>query len=603
MGLRGSPPRTAGAALSTILRLVQRYALRYWAWYLGGLSCLALTNWLAVNIPLALGRGTDALRAGDDTTVLHSALLIAGMGLGVIAVRTTSRALIFTPGRNIENDLRNDILAHVLELRRDELREHGAGDLVSRASNDISLVRALIGYGTLQVFNIAMALVLAGRAMVDLSPLLTAACLAPVLVATLLSSGAIRTLFPLTRVMQSQLSTLSEFVLSSLQGVATVQAFGAEEAFGRRMDGHNRTYLRTILKVATLAALVQPVLAFSAGLALYLLLWIGAHQVHSGAVSIGDLVALSAFLLFLLPYLRSLGWLVAIVQRGRASLERIFEVLDLPLPHNARVDASHRLAPGPFGIELRGTTFTWPSAERPALHALRARLAAGSMVGVFGRTGAGKSTLLSLLARLHDPGPGEVILVDSQGVEMDLLDVPLTSLRARTTVVPQVPFLFTTSIADNISMGSELSIARVPEAADAAALGTDLGRLPDGLDTVVGERGVTLSGGQRQRVALARGFARDFDLLLLDDVLSAVDHDTEQRLVQAIQHRASGVSGDRPTVVVVSHRLGVLSHADQVLVMQAGRLVDTGSHTELISRPGPYRDAWLAQQDGAVAQP
>ncbi len=525
------------------------------------------------------------------------------MGLAVIAARTLSRALIFTPGRNIENDLRNDILAHVLRLRRDELREHGAGDLVSRASNDISLVRALVGYGLLQVFNIAMALVLAGRAMVDLSPILTAACLAPVLAATLLSSGAIRTLFPLTRVAQGQLSTLSNFVLSSLQGVATVQAYGAEEAFGRRMDVHNASYMSTILKVATLAALVQPVLAFSAGVALYLLLWLGARQVDSGAVSIGDLVALSAFLLFLLPYLRSLGWLVAIVQRGRASLERIFEVLDLPLPSDVADADALPLAPGPIGFRLEGMSFTWPSDDRPSLQAIDAHIAPGSMVGIFGRTGSGKTTLLNLLARVHDPGRGEVLLEDSQGSQHELLDVPLSVLRARTTVVPQVPFLFTTTIADNISMAHEASAVRAPEAARAAALASDLELLPEGLETVVGERGVTLSGGQRQRVALARGFARDFDLLLLDDVLSAVDHDTEQRLVRAIRRRACGVGGQRPTVVVVSHRLGVLSHADQVLVLHEGRLVDSGVHSELIARPGPYRDAWIVQQDIQQVEP
>ncbi len=553
-----------------------------------------------MNIPLALGRGTDALRAGDDPGVLRAALLIAGMGIAVIAVRTLSRALIFTPGRNIENDLRNDILAHVLSLRRDELQEHGAGDLVSRSSNDITLVRALVGYGTLQVFNIAIALALAGQAMLDLSPLLTAACLAPVALATLLSSGAIRTLFPLTRVMQRQLSTMSNWVLASLQGVATVQAFGAEEAFGARLDRHNTSYMGTVLKVATLAALVQPVLAFAAGVALYLLLWLGAHQVHEGAVSVGDLVALSAFLLFLLPYLRSLGWLVAIVQRGRASLERIFEILDLE-PAARPASDGPQPAPGPMGFRLRGLYYTWPGADQPALSEIEAHIPAGSMVGVFGRTGAGKSTLLSLLARLHDPPRDTVRLEDSRGATFDLLDLPFSTLRSRATVVPQVPFLFTSSIAENIAMAGPHDHPSVQEAATAAALGSDLERLPDGLATVVGERGVTLSGGQRQRVALARGFAREFDLLLLDDVLSAVDHDTEQRLIHSIRQRASGSEGSRPTVVVVSHRLGVLSHADLVLVLDEGRLVDQGTHRELIARPGPYREAWLVQREEGEA--
>ncbi len=557
-----------------------------------------MTNWLAVNIPLALGRGTDQLRAGDHDAVLSTALLISGMGLAVIAVRTLSRALLFTPGRNIENDLRNDILRHVLHLRRDVLLEHGAGDLVSRSSNDISLVRALVGYGTLQAFNIALALVLAGRAMVELSPLLTAACLAPVVLATLLATGAIRRLFPLTRTMQAQLSDLSDFVLSSLQGVATVQAFGAEAAFGERLEAHNRRYLDTVIRVATLAAAVQPVLAFAAAVALYLLLWVGAEQVATERVSVGDLVALSAFLLFLLPYLRSLGWLVAIVQRGRASLERIFEVLELPITAGHDEGNAPALAPGPLGFRLQGLDFSWPSTpDKPALDGITARIPPGSTVGIFGRTGAGKTTLLDVLARLHDPAPGRVLVEDSQGATVDLLDLPLAQLRARSTVVPQSPFLFTASIAENISMDCGPDQDRVEAAALEAALDTDLERLPAGLDTVVGERGVTLSGGQRQRVALARGFARSFDLLLLDDVLSAVDHDTEQRLIASINRRASGDAS--PTVVVVSHRMGVLSHADLVLVLEGGRLLDQGHHRELIARDGPYRAAWLAQREEA----
>jgi ATP-binding cassette subfamily B multidrug efflux pump len=573
--------------------------MRYRAWYLGGLACLWLTNWLAVHIPLTLGRGTDALRAEDEQGVLHAALLIAAMGAAVIGVRTLSRALIFTPGRNLENDLRNDILAHVLRLRKVELEGHGAGDLVSRASNDISLVRALVGYGTLQVFNITMALVLTGRAMLDLSPLLTVACLAPVAAATLLSSGSIRTLFPLTRAMQRQLSDLSDFVLSSLQGVATVQAYGAEQAFSDRMDGYNRTYMGTVLRVAHLAALVQPVLAFSAAIALFLLLWLGAGLVDRGEVSIGDLVALSAFLLFLLPYLRSLGWLVAIVQRGRASLDRIFEILDLPLPPEGPAEASAGLEPGPLGFEIHDLSFAWPGGDgRPAIRELSARIPPGSMVGIFGLTGAGKSTLLGLLSRQHDAPPGTILVEDSRGNRVEIEGLPLAALRSRITVVPQLPFLFTSTIAENISMAVGPSASRTAQAAREAALASDLERLPDGLETVVGERGVTLSGGQRQRVALARGFARDFDLLLLDDVLSAVDHDTEQRLIQAILHRATGVDGPRPTVVIVSHRMGVLSHADQVLVLQEGRLIDRGPHRELVQRPGPYRDAWALQQDG-----
>jgi len=570
--------------------------LRYRAWYLGGVACLVLTNWLAVRIPLELGRATDALESGDLPLAREAAAIIAAMGLAVILVRTLSRALIFTPGRNIENDLRNDIMAHVLRLRRDVISQHGAGDLVSRASNDISLVRALIGYGTLQVFNISSAMVLAGREMLELSPLLTGITLAPVALATLASSGAIRTIFPLTRAAQRQLASLSNYVLSSFQGIATVQAFAAEPAFQRRLDEHNRSYMQTILRVATLAAAVQPVLAGSAAVALYLLLVVGGKLTVQGSLSIGQLVALSAYLLYLLPHLRSLGWMVAIVQRGRASLERIFEVLDLPVTDAGATRSAPTLAPGPLGFQLAGLTVPRPDQEEGSiLDRVEARFEPGSMVGIFGRTGSGKTTLLEVLARLREVPRGQVVLLDAEGGACPLSDYPLQRLRQRVSVVPQVPFLFTSTISRNISMDRQANTARAPAAATEAALSADLASLPEGLETVVGERGVTLSGGQRQRVALARGFCRDFDLLLLDDVLSAVDHATEQQLVTSIRQRAAGGNGARPTIIVVSHRLGVLAHADKILVLHEGALVDQGRHDELIARAGPYREAWLAQ--------
>jgi len=550
-----------------------------------------------VRIPLELGAGTDALRAGDESSTVQAALMIALMGVCVIAVRTASRALVFTPGRYIEYDLRNQIMAQVFRLRTWDLSERGAGDLVSRAANDISLTRALVGYGTLQVVNIFSALTLTVWRMLQLDTRLTLITLLPIAIAGLGTTWAIRTLFPLTRRLQVQLAGISNFVLASFRGIDTIQAYGAAPAFQRRLDQVNGEYLASIMRIVRLSSGVQPILAFSSALALYLLLVQGGGMAAAGEISIGDLVALSAYLVVLIPYLRMLGWLVAIVQRGRASLERVFDILDLQPTRPDLKDPAPDPSPGPLGYRLAGLDFAYP--QKPdvgVLRRLRAHIPAGRLVGIFGRTGSGKSTLLQLLARLHDPPRGQLSLLSQDGEETDLARVNLEHLRSRISYVPQLPFLFTASVEKNIALGRSMSRDQALHAASAAGLDPDLERLPQAADTLVGERGVILSGGQRQRVALARALGRRADVLLLDDVLASVDHATERHLVRSILELARPPGGTPSTVVFVTSRLGALASADWVLVLDKGRLADQGRPQDLLQRQGPYRDAWLVQQ-------
>jgi ABC-type multidrug transport system fused ATPase/permease subunit len=285
-----------------------------------------------------------------------------------------------------------------------------------------------------------------------------------------------------------------------------------------------------------------------------------------------------------------MGWMLSVIQRGRAALERIFELMDAPVD---RPEGEHGVAPTPGHgprIEIRNLSFAYPDDPgRPVLEDVSVDLPPGTVVGLFGRTGAGKTTLLRLLARLYNP-PRDTVSVDGH----DLLDLDLVAWRQRTSMVPQRPFLFSDSIAANIALGEEPDLDRVRRAAGLAALGPDLEALPDGLETVVGERGIMLSGGQRQRVALARGLYRGGDLLILDDVLSAVDHETEARLVETLAGLAN--EPQAPTVFIASHRVSALRHTDLVLVLDRGRLVDVGPHAELIGRAGIYRDMWEAQR-------
>jgi ATP-binding cassette subfamily B multidrug efflux pump len=350
------------------------------------------------------------------------------------------------------------------------------------------------------------------------------------------------------------------------------------------------------MRLALIRSIALPLLVLAGGVAMFALIAIGGPMVLGGTLTVGELAAFTALLTVFLPPLRSMGWMMSVIQRGRAALERIFELMDAPVERpEGTVGKVPPAGRGP-AIEMRDLRFAYPDEpQRLVLDGLTATIAAGSVVGLFGRTGSGKSTLLRLLARLYNP-PGRSIFVDGQ----DLISLDLESWRQRLAVVPQRPFLFSDAIEANVALAADPERDRVLRATEMAALGSDLEALPDGLETVVGERGIMLSGGQRQRVALARGLYRGGDLLILDDVLSAVDHHTEAQLVETVAGLTRRT--EAPTVLIASHRLSALRHCDTVLVLDGGRLVDSGPHKELLQRPGIYRDTWLVQSQRAAAE-
>jgi ATP-binding cassette subfamily B protein len=577
-----------------ILRLLKEYAWRYRWSYLAGAVFLWITNYLAVSIPGQIGHAIDALRA--EQPLGRYVVAIAIMGVSVIVVRSLSRVLIFNPGRHLEYHIREDLFAHLLRLQPSFYATQKRGDIVSRASNDITWVRTLVGFGGLQVVNVTLAIGLTGWKMVSLSPRLTLMVLLPIVVGAGLVQFGIRRLFFLARRSQEQLGEISEHVLGSLQGMAAIQGFVAESAFVEKFEKRNFDWFRTGMRLALIRSIALPLLVLSGGVAMFALIAVGGPMVLSGTLTVGELAAFTALLTVFLPPLRSMGWMMSVIQRGRAALERIFELMDAPIdrPEGA-VGKLLAAGTGP-SIDVTALSFAYPDEpERMVLKGLTATIPAGSVVGLFGRTGSGKSTLLRLLARLYNPPP-ESILVDG----VDLISIDLASWRQRLAVVPQRPFLFSDAIEANVALEADPDKELVHRAMSLAALDPDLEALPDGMQTVVGERGIMLSGGQRQRVALARGLYRGGDLLILDDVLSAVDHKTEAQLVETVADLAR--RPEAPTVLIASHRLSALRHCDTVLVLEGGRLADSGPHSELVGRPGIYRDTWLVQSQRATSE-
>ena len=577
-------------------RFYREYLRRYLGWYGLGVLFLIATNALTVAIPGFVAEAIDALSAGEPaSSATPWALAVLGSGLGIIVVRTLSRTLFFNPGRTVEFRIKGAMFDHLLDLPKRFFAETRPGEIISRGTNDTSAVRALAGFATLQLFNVVFLLVFTAARMIVLEPTLTLICAVPLVGAVLILRRAVRSMFHLVRQAQEQIAVLSDRILETYNGVSVLQAFGAMSGAHHRFDRANNRLMDLGIGLVRIRAWLLPVVSVVGSLCIVLLLLVGGPMVVEGRLSVGELAAFSVYIQILVMGLTSLGWLINSVQRGWIALNRVYDVLEAP----ERITGAGPM-PDPAGghaISVRDLSFAYPDApEEVVLRGLSFDVAPGETLGIFGFTGSGKSTLLDLLARVYEPPAGTVFVDD-----VDVSTVAIGDYWQDVGYVTQEPFLFSTTIRDNILLGvggdGEDPDGLAAAAADDAALRDDLAALPEGLDTVVGERGITLSGGQRQRVALARAFRRSFEVLLLDDVLSAVDHATEKRLIDAIYRRLRPDDRAARTAVVVSHRVSVLARADRVLVLDAGRVVDEGSHAELIARPGgPYARAWRLQQ-------
>lgn len=527
-------------------------------------------------------------QGGSAKDVTFYAVLIIAAAVVQGLVRAVSRSLIFNAGRNVEYDLRNDLFAHLEKLPLSYYHAQRTGDLMSRVINDISAVRVMLGPGILNFVNAPLYYVYAVALMLTMDVRMTLAALLPFPLLIYAANKFRGRIMKSSLEVQQQMSVLSSHVQENLSGMHVVKAYSQEGFQTQQFVGLNKVYEIKSLEMAKLRGVVNPVMQGINGLTVLIVIWYGGVRVMRGDLLVADIVAFIAYLNVLAWPTAAFGWMLSLVERGRAAMRRLNEILETHPEIASGRDASP-VPPLKSGIEFKNVSFAYgrQANGRPAVDGISFTLPVGRSVGLVGRIGSGKSTLAQLVPRLFDASAGE-IRIDGR----DIRQLPLSDLRQMIGYVPQEPFLFSTTLKRNLAFGRErYSEEELEHAIKIARLDRDLEVFPNGLQTLVGERGVTLSGGQKQRATLARALIMNPPVLILDDCLSSVDAQTEAEIL----HGLKSILKEK-TCLIISHRISAVKEADEILVLDEGRIIERGSHDALVRRCGLYAELYQQQR-------
>lgn len=581
-------------------RFFFRYILHHKQSYAAGIVLIFLTNWLAVSIPGYLGESIDLLSGStlidQQDQLVRSIAAVIICALLMVVTRTLSRIMFFNPGRKIERELKDDAFEKLTQMQPEFYREHETGTLISIVNNDINGVRALAGIVMLQVFNIFFALSLTPLKMYQISPSLTLYCIIPVMVTFAIAHKGIAFMRRMMRARMLELQEMSSSTVGFLSGIEVIKSqriqAWAENAFAHE----NHKILDRSLRLTLVRTVILPVIAYTDRLLKVLILAVGGGYLIQQQLSLGDLTALLSFAALLAMPFISLGMVLSAWQTGIVSLESMRKILDrsvhpqdqihLPTPQREQLFSHH--------IQVKNLSYRYPGSDVDALSNISFEIQPGQTVGILGKVGAGKTTLVNCLNRYLDIKAGQIFLDDD-----DITALSRQDLRSAVRTITQDPFLFSDTVSENIQFGSAglespLSLEQVLYQSDML---DEVQSFPEREETLVGEKGILLSGGQKQRLSLSRGLYTPCKLIILDNVLSAVDNETERFLLEQIfDHARSSAT------LIVSHRATVLEKVDTILVMSEGAVVAQGNHHELLQHSPEYRQTWeLQQHDGGDA--
>lgn len=575
-------------------RFFFRYILRHKRAYAWGIVFIFLTNWLAVSIPSYLGESidllsSDALDQQQDALMLSIGAVVL-FALLMVVTRTVSRILFFNPGRAIERELKDDAFAKLTGMQPAFYREHETGTLISIVNNDINGVRALAGIVMMQVFNILFALSLTPMKMYQISPSLTLYCIFPMIFAFAIAHKGIAFMRQMMRVRMIELQEMSSTTVGFLSGIEVIKFNHIQDWAESVFSQGNEKILDRSLRLTLVRTVVLPVIAYTDRLLKVLILWVGGGYLIQAELSLGDLTALLSYAALLAMPFISLGMVLSAWQTGIVSLDSMRRILDQPEHPQDQVHLPPAQRDDLFSHHLRvdDLNYTYPGSDTPALSNISIEIKPGQIVGVLGKVGSGKTTLVNCLNNYLEVEPASIFIDD-----VDITTLSRQDLRSAVRTITQDPFLFSDTVSENIQFGANDLADPLPleQALYQSDMLDEVSQFPEQASTLVGEKGILLSGGQKQRLSLSRGMYTPCKLMVLDNVLSAVDNETERFLLdQIFNHSRSAAT------LIISHRATVLEKVDTILVLNEGRIVAQGSHEELLRSSQEYRHTWQLQQ-------
>jgi ATP-binding cassette subfamily B protein len=565
-----------------------KYMRRYrWGYLWGTLSCIA-TNAVSVQFPRVIEIAVDALKNGATQRKI---LVFAGLLVAIAVVKGVflyaQRWILIGISREIEFDIRNDLFIHLEKQDSGFYQRYRTGDIMARMTNDLNAVRNMLGPALMYSANTIFFTVGALFFLLRISPYLTLVALAPMPIASVLVQYLGSKIHDRFERIQASFSEISSQAQENYSGARLVRAFAREESQIGLFERLNREYIARALRLVQLMGMLWPSLEFILGVSMIITLMAGGHLVVAHRITLGQFVEFNTFMILLIFPIIAVGWVVNLFQRGTASVTRIDELLKAePAINDSTADPAIPADAVLAGeIEFHDLNFSYD--ETPVLHNISLQVPAGSSLAIVGPTGSGKTTLVNLLSRMYE-APAGSLLVDGRPVR----DYPLAVLRRSIGMVPQETFLFSETIRENLAFGvPDASAEELLQAAEAAHIRKEFEEFPQGFETVVGERGVTLSGGQKQRAAIARALLRRPAILILDDALASVDTYTEERILGGLRDYTAAA-----TTILISHRVSTVRNADQIAVLDRGRIVELGKHDELLALDGYYAGLYQKQQ-------